>query len=143
MRSILFSIVLILDLQAGAITAAKKACKAGKGVRCKNLGLFYQTGQKVKKNYHKAEVYYTKACDLKNSEGCWLLGELYYYGQEVDQNNSKAEYYYDISCKLNNKKACKKLQKLLNPTKTLKEKLERLKQEQEKLIREAEVLDDT
>ncbi len=143
MRSILFIITFTLTfgLQAETLQNMEKACSADKSESCKNLGLFYQIGQNVKKNYEKAKNYYVQACDLNNSEGCRMLGDLYYYGQGVDQNDSKAEQYYDRSCSLNNKKGCNSLQNLLNPNKALKEELERLKQEQEQLIQEAEVLD--
>jgi TPR repeat protein len=145
MREILFIIALTFGLQAGELEKIKNACDADNAEECTNLGILYQTGKNLDKNYEKAKIYYAKACDLNHFKGCRLLGDLYYFSQGVEQNITKAKLYYDKSCKLNNQNGCSKLKSLVeeeNALKQIKDEQERLKQELMQLIQEAEVLDD-
>lgn len=49
---------------------AKKSCDGEDNEGCFNLGVIYEKGEGVEKNYQKALDFYDRACDLGNNLGC-------------------------------------------------------------------------
>ena len=144
MKKILFLILFAIGVDAGRYEKIKEACIVGNAESCAHLGILYQMGQGVKKNNEKAKQYYSKSCNLDYANGCMNLANMYYFAEGADQNNSKAKQYYDKSCQLGNKEGCDNLKMIINEEETLHEQqveLEHLRQEQEELVQEAEVLD--
>jgi len=84
-------------------------CYKNIGKSCWGLGVIYEEGYGVKKDYKKAAYYYEKACKLNYGSGCYNLGFLYHKGQGVEQDYKKAAYYWEKACKLNNGLGCNNL----------------------------------
>ncbi|MEA2048474.1 MAG: tetratricopeptide repeat protein [Campylobacterota bacterium] len=144
MKEVLLLIALTCILYAEPYEKMKKECSAGESESCVSIGILYQLGKDIDQSYEKANIYYSMACELNSSYGCLNLGHLYYLGQGVDQNNTKAKFYYDKACKLSNVNGCDNFKSLVDEDEELRQKkieLEHLKQEQQELIQEAEVLD--
>ncbi|MDR1123319.1 MAG: sel1 repeat family protein [Elusimicrobiota bacterium] len=55
-----------------------------------NLGVFYDKGFCLKKDYKKAFYYYSKSAELGNPVSQSNIGTMYYLGQGVQQNYKKA-----------------------------------------------------
>jgi len=144
MKILILILVFMVNVEAGSLQKLKKSCKRKDANSCLDVGILYQMGKRVKKDYKKAKFYYEKACNLKNKEGCMYLADAYYFGEGTSQNYTLAKKYYKHSCKLHHKPACKSLQVTIKEEEQIKsaqKELERLKQEQKQLVLEAELLD--
>lgn len=47
-----------------------KACDLNNSQACNSVGIMYQNGEGVKRNYDSAYRYYVKACDMGFEFGC-------------------------------------------------------------------------
>ncbi len=95
-------IIFSLNLYANIPIDLKKDCKADKKESCNDIGVLYQMGKEIKKDYQKAKIFYIKACNLESANGCRNLGDLYSFGQGVELDYSKAEIYYIKAYRVNN-----------------------------------------
>jgi len=59
-----------------------------------NLGLLYDNGQGVPRNYAEALTWYRKAAEQGNGKGQYSLGMMYYNGQGVPKDYSEAMKWY-------------------------------------------------
>ena len=57
-----------------------KACSGGDAKSCGNLGLMYDEGHGVPKDFAKVAQFWKKACDGGDSGMCIMLGDWYYFG---------------------------------------------------------------
>lgn len=67
-----------------------------------NLGLKYQNGLGVKRDYPKAIIYYFIAADQNHVEAQSNLGYMYHQGLGTEKKYCKALYYYKLAAKQNN-----------------------------------------
>ena len=56
---------------------AKKACDSGNMRACFNLGIMYEYGNGVEKDFSKAAELFKKACDGGDMNGCRSLDTIY------------------------------------------------------------------
>jgi TPR repeat protein len=74
-----------------------------------NLGLLYDNGQGVPKDYDQARQWYEKAAVQGHAEAQVNLGILHDYGRSVPQDFKKALYWYRLSAKQGNDLAQRRL----------------------------------
>jgi uncharacterized protein len=74
-----------------------------------NLGLLYDNGQGVPKDYDQARQWYEKAAVQGHAEAQVNLGILYDYGRSIPQDFKKAVYWYRLSAKQGNDLAQRRL----------------------------------
>ena len=74
-----------------------------------NLGLLYDNGQGVPKDYDQARQWYEKAAVQGHAEAQVNLGILHDYGRSVPQDFKKALYWYRLSAKQGNHLAQRRL----------------------------------
>jgi len=79
-----------------------KACRNGDSLACNRIGILYQSGNIVKKNYLKAKQYYKKSCEFKSGDGCQNLAQML----TEEGNYPEAAKYYSEGCDFNNADAC-------------------------------------
>ena len=88
MKKFLLLMIFVFGLHAESITELKKACDLNDSQACITLGNLYTFSRwkkiQVKKDYVKAEKYYSKACDLNTSEGYKRLGDLYTFKKDYE-----------------------------------------------------------
>jgi len=65
---------------------------------CTNLGITYQNGEGVAKDFGKAAQLFQKACDNREMFGCNNLGNIYYNGYGVAKDIYKAMELYQKAC---------------------------------------------
>ena len=66
------------------------------------LGVTYEYGQGVEKDYTKAVEWYTKSAEQGDPVGQWRLGYCYAYGQGVEKDYTKAVEWYTKSAEQGN-----------------------------------------
>ena len=71
-----------------------KAAKQGKAEAQYNLGLMYDNGQGVNKDYTKAVYWFSKAAEQGRADAQYILGLMYYEGQGVNKDYTKAVYWH-------------------------------------------------
>lgn len=103
---IIVALFVVSGAWAESISELKKACMWGEGSGCNNLGVMYEQGIGVEKDYKEASKYYQEACDLNNGYGCSNLGVLYYNGYGIARDGKKAIEYCQKACDLNNAIGC-------------------------------------
>ena len=96
----------------GNITSANKfylqACKHGSTKGCLKSGIFYYTGEGVKKNVKKAKKLFVKACKQSNPQACYYAGSIYKRGAKgVERDFKRARIYFAAGCKMRLPKSCK------------------------------------
>ncbi len=64
-----------------------------------HLGLMYQYGYGVDKNYSTAVEWYRKAAEQGHAGAQYYLGNMYFFGQGVDYNRSTAVVWYRKAAK--------------------------------------------
>ena len=70
--------------------------------KCQNLlGIWYNKGIGIEKNYELALEWYKKSSEQEYAEAYSNLGDLYYYGEGVGEDLEKAVEYYTIGANLN------------------------------------------
>ncbi|KAI8885312.1 HCP-like protein, partial [Backusella circina FSU 941] len=73
------------------------------------LGVFYQEGRGVQKDYKMAVDLYQKATKKEHEGACYRLGQLYQYGKGVELNYSKAYRFYKTAADMSHLEAHKVL----------------------------------
>ena len=73
---------------------------------CIRLGVSYENGNSVKRDYSKAAELYQKACDIGTVIGCAYLGNLYRKGSGVKLDYSKAFELFKKACDGGNLLGC-------------------------------------
>lgn len=70
--------------------------------KCQNLlGIWYNKGIGIEKNYELALEWYKKSSEQEYAKAYSNLGDLYYYGEGVGEDLEKAVEYYTIGANLN------------------------------------------
>ena len=62
-----------------------------------NLGVLYDNGRGVRKDYKEAVKWYRKSAEQGHDLAQYYLGEMYYRGQGVRKNKSMAHMYWNIA----------------------------------------------
>lgn len=86
----------------------QKACDAGDGAKCNDLGAAYS----LERDEGRAAEFFRKSCDLSNGTGCRNLGKSYDDGRGPAQDRSKAAELYKKACGLGDAKGCLALEAL-------------------------------
>ena len=60
-----------------------------------NLGLMYDRGESVEKNFETALEWYRKAAEKHNSKALNMLGRIYELGDGVEKNLDLAAKFYE------------------------------------------------
>lgn len=76
------------------------------------LGVMYQLGNHVQKNYHEAYKLYQKSASQNYDIAFYNLGYLYEHGLGVKRDKKKAESFYIVSIKFGNQNAFTRLKEL-------------------------------
>jgi TPR repeat protein len=76
------------------------------------LGVLYQEGHGVPKNYELALQWYRKAADAGNATAIYNLGLMYELGQGVRKDSGAAVVWYRKAAEAGNEDAKKRLQQL-------------------------------
>jgi len=71
------------------------------------LGEKYSEGEKAKRNYIKALMYYIRSCELGSGIGCLEVAYMYSGGYGVPKDMKKASDYYGIACDYGYAAGCK------------------------------------
>jgi uncharacterized caspase-like protein len=82
---------------AQALRLFQQAAAAGEPVAMNGLGVFYETGRMVMRDYDAARSWYQKAADLGNEIAMRNLGALYERGTGVPKSSSLARHWYEQS----------------------------------------------
>jgi serine/threonine protein kinase/TPR repeat protein len=82
------------------------ACTRGYGNACFDLGITFNFGSGVVKDYPRAATFYSKACSAGNGDGCNSLGQMYFGGLGVNQDYSRAAAYYIKACDAGDSLGC-------------------------------------
>ena len=83
----------------------KKAADMGVTISQKNLGLCYENGNGVEKDFSKAVYLYQKAAEAGVSDAQYRLAIRYYKGEGVEQDYSKAVYWWQKAAEVENSDA--------------------------------------
>lgn len=89
-----------------AIPLLDKSCTAGSSDACEKLGLVYEEGKGVSKDYSQALALYSKACDAGNADGCNGLGTMYDVGRGVAKDDANAVALYTKACDAGSAEGC-------------------------------------
>jgi TPR repeat protein len=76
----------------------QQACDGGSMLGCNNLGVLYEKGYGVSRDYAQARALYRKACDGGIMYGCNNLGVFYEKGYGVSQDYAQARAFYRKAC---------------------------------------------
>lgn len=68
-----------------------------------SLGMTYEDGSEVPKDYAMAIYWYTKSAQQGNTDACFLLGNMYADGKGVTKNRKIAYALYNLSSSNGNK----------------------------------------
>jgi TPR repeat protein len=92
---------------ATMIDYLKKACDAGEGGGCNELGIAMEHGEAgLAKDLDAALRQYTKGCDLDDAMSCRNEGVMYELGRGTPKDLAKAGTLYDKCCADENKECC-------------------------------------
>jgi uncharacterized protein len=86
-----------------ATTFFKQAAEAGDDHAMTYLGIFYEVGAGVSKDYQQALYWYERAVDAGNADAMNKIGQLYENGTGVTKNYVQARHWYARSAALGNK----------------------------------------
>lgn len=70
---------------------------------CFNLGVSYESGKGVEKNFSKAVEIYNPACENSQANACSILGNFYDNGEGLEKDTVKARALYKKACNLGDK----------------------------------------
>ena len=111
---LMFSSFPLTTAWAGEDIAALRAkAEAGDANAQTRLGVLYETGDGVPKDYGKAAHWYRLAANQGNDHAELYLGTLYYYGRGVPQNYARAYKWWILAKAAGNKYASKDLDLLM------------------------------
>ena len=83
-----------------------KACLAGKGTSCGNLGLLYHNALGGRKDFAKSFSLFKKACDAKDGFYCKYVGDAYANGEGIKKDAKAAQTFYKKACDLGDQSGC-------------------------------------
>lgn len=86
----------------------QEACEGGEVKGCARLGVLYERGHGVEKNYSEAAKYYEIACNRLDATSCFNLGSLYERGLGVREDLIRAHELYVTACDSGEPDACKR-----------------------------------
>jgi len=69
------------------------------------LGVMYDKGQGVTRDYAQAMLWYRKAAEQNYADAQYCLGLMYYIGQGVAQDYAQAELWYRRAAEQGNERA--------------------------------------
>jgi len=84
----------------------KIAAKQGDVLGKYAMGVMFERGQGVKKNYFQAVKLYKKAARAGITDAQYNLGLMYFDGRGVRQSNSKAKEWFGKACDNQSQKGC-------------------------------------
>lgn len=87
----------------------QRGCDQGHAPACNNLGLAYQHGQGVPKDYEQALTSFERACSFGFAEGCSNQGVLHEHGLGVPANAGDAQRLYAQACRRGSPLGCSNL----------------------------------
>jgi hypothetical protein len=88
----------------------QQACSSGNGVACMNIGVMYEDGHGVEKDFLRAAGFYSTACVQGSTDACNLLGFMYETGVfGVARDYSRAMELYSQACDAGNANGCEGL----------------------------------
>jgi hypothetical protein len=106
MKKVLIFVLLILCCSGfvfgGELEDTLKKAEQGDAAAQYNLGLIYNNGQRVPKDYKQAVYWYTKSAAQGNAAAQFNLGFMYFNGEGVSQNNEKTVYWWTKSAEQGN-----------------------------------------
>ncbi len=71
-----------------------------------NLGLLYERGNGVEKNYFTAAELYAKGCSLNDANGCTNLAFYHIEGTAVPVDYRQAKLFAKKGCQLGSERGC-------------------------------------
>jgi len=77
-----------------SLKAVKDSAKLGQPLALRTLGILYENGEGVQKDYAKAREYYLKAVDKGDAQSCVYIGTHYDSGYGVSVDWRKAYEWY-------------------------------------------------
>jgi len=87
----------------------QRSCDLGHAAACNNLGLAYQTGEGVARDYTRAMSLFERACSRGLAEACSNQGALYEHGLGVPANLGDAQRAYAQACRHGSALGCSNL----------------------------------
>jgi uncharacterized protein len=87
----------------------QRSCDLGHAGGCNNLGLAFQSGEGVPRDYERAMDYFGRACSGGFAEGCNNQGVMYEHGQGVSANLGDAQRLYTQACRRGSGLGCSNL----------------------------------
>lgn len=102
----LFLVQIIYAQDRDEILDLQDRCQNGDLKKCLTLGVRYQEGKGVKRNYSKALEAYAVACDSGERIGCFNIGIMYQLGLGVARNYNEAFQNYVVACESEYARAC-------------------------------------
>ena len=74
---------------------------------CATLGIWYEEGIKVNKDYKMASMLYKKDCDrIEGGFGCYRLGRLFGFADNPNRDEVKSKKHYQLGCEKGSSEAC-------------------------------------
>lgn len=100
----------VLDKDPGrANDFRRRACDAGHGEACNELGYAYEKGLGVPKDGEQSLAAYRKGCDAKNGMACRNAGVCHENGFGTSKSLEEAARYYDLACGIGYARGCSDL----------------------------------
>lgn len=84
-------------------------CGKGSLGSCFVLGVLYENGEGVARDYGRAAELYQSSCDAGSAQGCNRLGVMHFYGGGAEKNPQKAAQLFLTSCRAGLADACNNL----------------------------------
>ena len=100
------------DEEVEKVKSYRKAAEQGNAKAQYNLGVCYENGYGVEKNYFKAVKWYRKAAEQGLADAQNNLGVCYYFGYGVEKNYSEAVKWWRRAAEQGNAKAQEVLRRL-------------------------------
>ncbi|HEY3450319.1 MAG TPA: tetratricopeptide repeat protein [Myxococcales bacterium] len=96
----------LLAPSAEAIPFMKRACEGHVAMACFNLGLSYERGHGIKKDFVLARQAHLTGCQLGDAKACGNLGYLLRKGLGGAEEKNRAAALFEQSCQMGNGLAC-------------------------------------
>lgn len=100
----------IAALDAGNLAPMQTLADAGNAAAQHSLGVLYEKGEGVSKDYAQARAWYQKAAAKENRSAAYNLGNHYRYGLGVVQDYQQARQWYEKAAAQDNADTKKALQ---------------------------------
>jgi len=76
----------------------QQACDQGEPKGCAGVGVIFENGKGVTKDFNRALDSYKRACDGNYASGCYSLGLMYGNGRGVPKDEKRALDFYKSAC---------------------------------------------